>query len=215
MAFEEPSDLTEPEDDELLPDGWFEEPETAPPQDDWMVEPEAALPAAEEEGESPPPFEETRAPLDYSACADAQHQEWVRENIMLRERANAALQRNMGIIMNLRHRRGENQDLRQQLDTVIEYVDILSGFLEILKEKTQQNGCILCGWEPGARTDVTIQTEELGSQGTVEDAFYFLEERLPLWSTFHASRGYITPGGIIIPGGLREEFYALRKKYRD
>jgi hypothetical protein len=72
---------------------------------------------------------------------------------MLRERANAALQRNMGIIINLRQRRGENQELRQQLDTVAEHVNVLSGFLETLKEKTQQNGCTLCGWEPGTKTD--------------------------------------------------------------
>jgi hypothetical protein len=43
----------------------------------------------------------------------------------------------MGIIMNLRQRRGENQELRQQLNTVAEHVNVLSGFLETLKEKTQ------------------------------------------------------------------------------
>jgi hypothetical protein len=72
---------------------------------------------------------------------------------MLRERANAALQRNMGIIIDLKHRRGENRDLKQQLETVSEHIDILSGFLETLKEKSQKNGCTLYGWEPGIKTD--------------------------------------------------------------
>jgi hypothetical protein len=34
IAFGEPGDPTEPEDDKLPPDGWFKEPETAPPQED-------------------------------------------------------------------------------------------------------------------------------------------------------------------------------------
>ena len=82
--------------------------------------------------------------------------------------------------MDLKHRRGENRDLKQQLETVSEHVDILSGFLETLKKKSQKNGCTLCGWEPGIKTDAVTQTEEPGSQGTVEDAFYFLEERSSL-----------------------------------
>jgi hypothetical protein len=74
MAFGEPSNLIEPEDDELPPDNWFEEPETAPPQEDWIIEPEAVPPTAEEEkDEVPPPFKEVRAPPEYSIYADAQH----------------------------------------------------------------------------------------------------------------------------------------------
>jgi hypothetical protein len=65
------------------------------------------------------------------------------------------------------------------------------------------------------RTDAATQIEKPGSQGIVEDTFYFLEERPPLWSTFHANREYTTLEETIIPGELREEFYALRKKYRD
>jgi hypothetical protein len=67
MAFGDPNDPGEPEDDELPPDDWYEESATALP------------PEEEEEGLEPPPlfeaFEEIRAPPEYSACADAQHQE--------------------------------------------------------------------------------------------------------------------------------------------
>jgi hypothetical protein len=48
-----------------------------------------------------------------------------------------------------------------------------------------------------------------------EDAFYFLEERPPLGSIYHADGGYTTLEGICITRELREEFYTLRKRYRD
>jgi hypothetical protein len=76
MAFGEPNDSTEPEDDELSPDDWFEEElGTAPLLEE--EEPEELL----------PPFEEERLLPEYEACADARHQEWARENIIFRERA--------------------------------------------------------------------------------------------------------------------------------
>jgi hypothetical protein len=56
------------------------------------MEPEAApLTVEEEKKEVPPPFAEVRAPPEYSICVNTQYQEWVWENIILRERANAAL----------------------------------------------------------------------------------------------------------------------------
>jgi hypothetical protein len=59
MAFGEPNNPTEPKDEKLPPDDWFEEPETVP------------LPEEEEPEELLPPFEEIRAPPEYFTCADA------------------------------------------------------------------------------------------------------------------------------------------------
>jgi hypothetical protein len=121
----------------------------------------------------------------------------------------------MGIIMNLRERKNKDEELRRRFNTVSKHMDVLSGFLETLQEKTQQNGCTLYGWKPGAKTDAGTQTEEPESQGIIEDAFYFLKKRPPLWSTFHVNKGYTTPGGTTISGELKKEFYALRTRYRD
>ena len=62
--------------------------------------------------------------------------------------------------------------------------------------------------------EASTQTDYPG-QSQIEDAFYFLEERPPAFSIFHADGGYTTPGGTRITGALRREFYALRGRYRD
>jgi hypothetical protein len=49
----------------------------------------------------------------------------------------------------------------------------------------------------------------------LEDAFYFLEERPPLGSIYYADGGYMTLEGIYITREFREEFYILRKRYKD
>jgi hypothetical protein len=72
MAFGELSNPIEPEDDEFLPNDWFEESKTTPPQENWIIEPEAAL-LTKEEKEVSPPFKEVRALPEYSIYADAQY----------------------------------------------------------------------------------------------------------------------------------------------
>lgn len=66
------------------------------------------------------------------------------------------------MIINLRERKDENSALRRQFDSVIEYVDVLTEFLEKLRAKTHLNGCAMCGWELGDRVNMITQTEELG-----------------------------------------------------
>ena len=118
------------------------------------------------------------------------------------------------MVMDLKTRKDENAVLSRQLDTVTEYIDILSGFLEDLRDYSRKNGCMLCGNEPGIMVEASTQTDYPG-QSQIEDAFYFLEERPPAFSIFHADGGYTTPGGTRITGALRREFYALRGRYRD
>ena len=104
--------------------------------------------------------------------------------------------------------------LSRQLDTVIESIDILSGFLEDLRERLRKNRYILYRNEPEIIIKASTQTDYPG-KSQIEDVFYFLEERPLAFSIFYADGGYTTPGGIRITGALRREFYALRGRYRD
>jgi hypothetical protein len=72
MAYREPNDLGEPEDEETPLDSWFEESETVSPPEDWIVEPEAVLllEGEEESAELPPLFEEIRTLPEYFVYAD-------------------------------------------------------------------------------------------------------------------------------------------------
>lgn len=62
--------------------------------------------------------------------------------------------------MDLETRKNENTALSRQLDTVTEYIDILSGFLEDLRERSRVNGYTLRGKEPGTIIDGFTQTDE-------------------------------------------------------
>jgi hypothetical protein len=55
---------------------------------------------------------------------------------MLRERANAVLGRYQDIRADLDKRKKESRSLKRQFDSVTEYIDVLSEFLEKLKRKT-------------------------------------------------------------------------------
>jgi len=205
MVYGDPPDPTEPEDEETPPDDWFvEEIGTAPPPEEQEEEPEELL----------PPFEENQPSPEYEACADGRHQEWARENIMLKERTQASLQRNRDMMADLEERRNESRSLRDQFDSITEHVDVLTDFLEKLKTKTHLNGCAMCGWEPGSRRDSETQTDYPGPLGA-EDAYYFLEERPPAFSIYHGDGGYTTPEGVHITRNLRQKFLDLRSEYRD
>jgi hypothetical protein len=71
---------------------------------------------------------------------DATHQRWTRENIILRERVNAVLGRCQRMRADLEERKEESRSLRRQFDNVTEHVDILTKFLEKLRNKTIYRG---------------------------------------------------------------------------
>jgi hypothetical protein len=76
---------------------------------------------------------------------DATHQRWARENIILRERVNTVLGRCKEIKKDLEERRKESRSLRRQFNSVTEYVDILSEFLEKLRNKIVGYECAIYG----------------------------------------------------------------------
>jgi hypothetical protein len=88
--------------------------EVKPKPDNWFeagAEPEETAP---EEFEELPRFEENEPPVpEYQPYMDATHQRWARENIMLRERANAVLGRCQRIRADLEKRKEESRSLRR------------------------------------------------------------------------------------------------------
>jgi hypothetical protein len=145
MAFGEPEDYG-PEEIEILSEDWHDRPtetivlEVEPEPDDWFEIGETAP----EEFEELPRFEENeRSVPEYQPYMDATHQKWARENIMFRERANAVLGRCREIKEDLKERREKSRSLRRQFDSIIEHVDILSEFLEKLRNKTVGYECVI------------------------------------------------------------------------
>jgi cyclopropane fatty-acyl-phospholipid synthase-like methyltransferase len=82
---------------------------------------------------------------------DATHQRWARENIILRERANTVLRRYQRIRADLEEHKEESRSLRRQFNSVTEHVDVLTEFLEKLRDKTAGYECaIYRGGQPNS-----------------------------------------------------------------
>jgi hypothetical protein len=142
MAFGEPEDY-KPEETEIPPEDWYKPPtelipsEVEPEPNDWFETGAESGEAAPKEFEELPRFEEHELPVpEYQPYIDATHQRWTRENIILRERANTVLGRYQGIKADLDERKKESKNLRRQFNSVTEYVDVLTKFLEKLRSKT-------------------------------------------------------------------------------
>jgi hypothetical protein len=78
---------------------------------------------------------------------------------MLRERANAVLERYKEIKKDLKERRKESRSLRRQFDSVIKHVDILSEFLEKLRNKIVGYECAIYGGGSLTAVNAATQTE--------------------------------------------------------
>jgi hypothetical protein len=87
---------------------------------------------------------------------DAIYQRWARENIILRERANAVLGRCQEIKADLDERKKESRNLRRQFDSVTEHVDVLTEFLEKLRRKTTGYEYAICGGGSSSSTNAFI-----------------------------------------------------------
>jgi hypothetical protein len=102
----------------------------------------------------------------------------------------------------LDERKEESRTLRRQFDSVTEHVDVLTEFLEKLRSKTAGYECAICKGESQTSANVSTQTEYSDQEGP-KNAWYFLEERLFIFSVYHVDRRYTIPGGIYITRSLR------------
>jgi hypothetical protein len=102
----------------------------------------------------------------------------------------------------LLERREESRSLRRQFNSVSEHVDVLTEFLEKLRNKTAGYEYAICRGRSAGQIDASIQTPHPG-QIVPEDAWYFLEERPPAFSVYHADGGYTIPEGVYITRSLR------------
>jgi hypothetical protein len=81
---------------------------------------------------------------------------------MLRERANTVLERYREIKADLAERKEKSRSLRRQFDSVIEHVDVLSEFLEKLRDKTAGYEYTIYGGGSPTAVNAAIQTEYPG-----------------------------------------------------
>jgi hypothetical protein len=112
------------------------------------------------------------------------------------------LERYQEIKTDLNERKKESRSLRRQFDSVTEYVDVLTEFLEKLRSKTVGYECAIYGRESQSSINAFIQTEYLDQKDS-KDAWYFLEERLSAFSVYHVDRGYTISEGVYITRSLR------------
>jgi hypothetical protein len=119
MAFGETKNYR-PEETEIPPEDWYKPPtestpsEVKPEPDNWFEIGTKPGEAASKEFEELPRFEKHEPPVpEYQPYMDATYQRWTRENIILRERANAVLGRYQRIRADLEKRKKESRNLRR------------------------------------------------------------------------------------------------------